>query len=159
MTPRRSSTAAESKLTLAEMRQRCEARSFPLTGPRLAVLATVVELQGTHPTADEIHLAARKRGSNVGRATVYRTLEIFVKLGVLTKAAHTGTAIRYDATVARHHHLVCLHCDGILDITDEHLDAVAVPDTSRLGFAVSDVQVQLRGLCRACQKLEKEDRS
>ena len=141
------------------MQQRCARLSFPLTAPRLAVLETVVALQGTHPTADEIHLAARAHGADVGRATVYRTLETFVGLGVLTKASHTGTAVRYDAIVARHHHLVCLRCDGILDIADARLDAVPVPDTSQLGFAVTDVQVQLRGLCRSCQQLEKEDQS
>ena len=157
MPPTRPSKADEMQLTLAEMRRRCEAQSYPLTGPRLAILETVVTLQGTHPTADEIHLATRRSGAEVGRATVYRTLETFVRRGVLTKAAHTGTAVRYDATTDRHHHLVCLRCDVIFDIADERLDAVQVPDTSKLGFAVSDVQVQLRGLCRTCQELEKEE--
>ena len=159
MSPRRSAQASGPAITLAAMRQRCAARSVSLTGPRLAVIRTVLALQGTHPTADEIHMAAKTSGVDVGRATVYRTLEAFVENGILTKASHTGTAVRYDAVVAQHHHLVCLRCDGILDITDEELDAVRVPDTSNLGFAVSDVQVQLRGHCRSCQKLKKEDHS
>ena len=147
------------KPTLAALKRRCASQSLPLTGPRLVVLETMVALEGTHPTADEVHRGAHDRGSDVGRATVYRTLETLVELGVLTKAAHTGTAVRYDATVAQHHHLVCLRCDRIIDIADERLDAVPVPDTSKLGFAVSDLQVQLRGRCRSCQELEEEDPS
>lgn len=145
--------------SLAELERRCDSQSVPLTGPRRTVLEVVVALSGTHPTADEVHGAARERGLDVGRATVYRALEAFVHAGILTKASHTGTAVRYDAIVAPHHHLVCLRCDGIIDIADARLDALPVPDTSGLGFEVRDVQVQLRGLCHSCQELEKEDQS
>lgn len=145
--------------TLAELKRRCMSQSVPLTGPRRTVLEVVVALSGKHPTADEVHGTARARGLDVGRATVYRALEAFVRAGVLTKASHTGTAIRYDAIVTRHHHLVCLRCDGMIDIADARLDALPAPDTSGLGFEVQDFQVQLRGLCQTCQELEKEDQS
>jgi len=157
MAARRAPRTVPRALTLPELERRCEARDFPLTGPRRVVLETLATLQGTHPTADEVYGAAHARGSDVGRATVYRTLETFVDLGILTKASHTGTAVRYDAILQRHHHLVCLRCDGIVDIADDQLDAVPVPDTSKLGFEVKDAQVQLRGLCRTCRELEEEE--
>lgn len=159
MTVRRPAPAEGDEITLADMMRRCESVSLPLTGPRRAILEVMVALDGTHPTADEVHVGARERSLEIGRATVYRTLETFVELGILTKASHTGTAVRYDAITARHHHLVCLRCNGIVDIADQRLDALPVPDTSKLGFEVRDVQVQLRGLCRSCQDFEKEDQS
>ncbi len=157
MTSRRTSPTNDARLTLGELRKRCEAQALPLTGPRLAVLETLVGLQGTHPTADEVYACARDRGFHIGRATVYRALEAFVARHVLTKAAHAGTAMRYDGTLARHHHLVCLRCNGILDVADERLDAIPLPDTSKLGFAISDLQIQVRGICRACQEREQAD--
>ena len=134
---------------LTAMRKACETHGFELTGPRDVVLQAVVDAKG-HPTADEVHALALRLESGIGRATVYRTLDGLARIGVLTKASHTGSAVRYDAFVERHHHLVCLGCDRIVDVSDDKLDRLRVPDASSLGFVVQDVQVQLRGLCRAC---------
>ncbi len=122
-----------------------------LTPVRALVLRTV-EALGTHPTADEVHAAVLRRRKGIGRATVYRALEFLAAAGVLTKASHTGVGVRYDARTARHHHLVCLKCDRVIDFFDGRLDAVPVPDTAALGFSVSDIQVQLRGVCRDCRE-------
>lgn len=140
----------------AFIRRRCEEAGFPLTEARATILATVLEL-GTHPSADEVYAAAAKRQPGLGRATVYRTLEAFVRVGAFTKASHLGASVRYDAVVAPHHHLVCLRCNAIVDLYDASLDEIPLPTTGRLGFEVLDHQVQLRGTCRTC--LEKEDES
>jgi len=137
--------------------RRLEARGVPVTDSRRQILQGLIALRGRHPTADEVHAETVRRHPGVGRATVYRALESFVRAGVLTKASHTGSAVRYDDTVARHHHLVCLRCDGIIDIVDERLDAVPVPDPAPHDFEVSEVQVQLRGLCRTCRTQDKEE--
>ena len=51
---------------------------------------------------------------------------------------------------------VCLGCDRVVDISDERLDSLEVPDTSPFGFEVSDVRVQLRGICRHCREEETQ---
>lgn len=140
---------------LEAARALCRRKGVVLTAPRALVLEAAIGL-GTHPTADEVHAAVHRKEPGIGRATVYRALEAFVAAGVFTKASHTGVAVRYDAIPARHHHLVCLRCDRIIDLFDGGLDGVAVPDVSGLGFSVTDIQVQLRGLCRACQTKEEE---
>jgi len=126
----------------------------PLTPQRRAVLEAVLDL-GNHPTADQVHQALAVRRPRPSRATVYRTLESLARLGVITKACHPGRPVRYDGRTEMHHHLVCLRCDEITDISDARLDRLAVPDTSALGFEVSDFRVQLRGVCRRCRKLEE----
>lgn len=136
---------------LAALLRTLEARGVPVTASRRQILEGVLDLEGRHPTADEVHARTVARHPGVGRATVYRALESFVRAGVMTKASHLGAAVRYDAVVERHHHLLCLGCDRIIDIEDARLDAVPAPDTSPLGFEVSDVQVQVRGLCRSCR--------
>lgn len=57
---------------------------------------------------------------------------------------------------AKDDHLACVRCGRVVDIRDARLDALPVPDTRRLGFAVSDFEVQLRGTCRECR--EQEDK-
>jgi Fe2+ or Zn2+ uptake regulation protein len=138
------------------LRQACRKRGQILTPQRRAVLRAVLDL-ADHPTADEVHAALARRRLRVGRATVFRTLENLARLGVITKACHPGNAARYDGHLERHHHLVCLGCDRIIDFTDARLDSLPVPSTRRFGFRVSDYTVELRGMCRECR--EQEDKT
>jgi Fur family peroxide stress response transcriptional regulator len=137
------------------LRQRCREQGLVLTPQRRAILRAVLD-SDDHPTAHRVHAALGRRRVRVSRATVFRTLESFVRLGIITKACHPGSSVRYDRRTDRHHHLVCLRCHRVTDIHDARLDALPVPDTRRFGFTVSDFKVQLRGLCRECR--EQEDK-
>jgi Fe2+ or Zn2+ uptake regulation protein len=77
-------------------------------------------------------------------------------MGVITKTCHPGKSVRYDRRTELHHHLVCMRCDEVIDISDSRYDSLPVPDTTDLGFEVSDLRVQLRGTCRRCRDEEKE---
>jgi Fur family peroxide stress response transcriptional regulator len=139
---------------IEHFRHVCRTHGLPLTDQRQVVLEAVLDLDN-HPTADQVHEAVSQADPGVSRATVYRALEGLARVGVITKACHPGKAVRYDGRTDTHHHLVCLRCDEITDITDDGLDALVLPDTSRLGFEVSDFRVQLRGVCRRCRELEE----
>jgi Fe2+ or Zn2+ uptake regulation protein len=136
-------------------RRLCRERGWSFTAQRRAILEAVLDLDN-HPQADQVHEALARRRLRVSRATVYRTLEGLARLGIITKACHTGSSARYDGRTDLHHHLVCTSCDRVIDLTDARLDAVPLPDTRRLGFVVSDLQVQLRGTCRECREQEEK---
>ena len=133
---------------------RCREIGIPFTPQRRAVLESVLALDH-HPTADQVHERVVARMPDVSRATVYRTLETLVASGVITKVSHPGRAVRFDPRTEQHHHLICLSCDAVLDLDDAHLDSIPIPDTTALGFAVADLCVQLRGLCRNCRAKEE----
>jgi Fe2+ or Zn2+ uptake regulation protein len=128
----------------------CREQGLRSTVQRRVILETVLDLDD-HPTADEVYESVVDRLPGVSRTTVYRTLESLARLGVITKACHPGAVARYDRRTELHHHLICLHCDGITDISDARLDDLEIPDTSTYGFEVADFRVQLRGLCRQCR--------
>jgi Fur family ferric uptake transcriptional regulator len=65
--------------------------------------------------------------------------------------------VRYDRRTEVHHHLICLRCEDVIDISDKHLDRVRIPDLSDLGFEVSDHRVQLRGICRRCRENQEQE--
>jgi Fur family peroxide stress response transcriptional regulator len=148
--------ARKEKPALGELVRLCRERDLPLTELRRAILETVLSLD-THPTADEVLEAAARRHPGIGRATVYRALESFASVGILSKACHPGAAVRYDARRARHHHLICTRCERIVDVADEGFERLEMPDVSGLGFVVSDWQVQLRGICASCRKKENRE--
>jgi Fur family peroxide stress response transcriptional regulator len=127
----------------------CCERGIPCTIQRRAVLEAVLK-SDNHPTADQVFEEVNANHRGISRATVHRALETLVRLGVITKACHPGKTTRYDANIQTHHHLVCMECDKITDIQDEHLDSLRIPDTTDHEFRVVDFRVQLRGICRDC---------
>jgi Fe2+ or Zn2+ uptake regulation protein len=134
----------------------CRTRGSPLTIQRRVILEAALDLDD-HPTADRVYETVASRASGISRTTVYRTLETLVQLGVISKACHPGSVARYDNRLEAHHHLICERCDRVIDISDERLDALPIPDTSSLGFEVREFKVQFRGVCRRCLR-KKEDR-
>lgn len=134
-----------------EIRQVCRARGLPLTIQRRAIIETLLH-HTNHPTADQIHDNIRKRVPGLSRATVYRTLETLVRLGVACKVCHPGAAARYDSKTQRHHHLVCLQCGKMIDLEDPKLDSIPLPVPGYLGFDIADYSIQFRGTCNDCGK-------
>jgi Fur family peroxide stress response transcriptional regulator len=132
---------------------KCRDRALPVTVQRRVILETVLDVDD-HPTADQVFYEASKRIPGISRATIYRTLDTLARMGVITKACHPGSAVRYDGRVEAHHHFVCRRCDDVIDITDEQLNRLPIPDTSSFDFEVIDFSVQLRGICRRCKQKE-----
>jgi Fur family transcriptional regulator, peroxide stress response regulator len=143
---------------LQQYQQLCREQNRRATVQRRMVLEAVLDLDN-HPTADQVCEALAGREPGIARTTVYRSLDELGRMGLISKASHLGSAVRYDARADRHHHLVCLRCDAVIDIDDERLDAVGAPDTSAFGFEVTDVRVQLHGLCRSCRKPSRREES
>lgn len=140
---------------LKELEQTLRSRGLHLTLQRRIVLEAVAGRKD-HPSADRVYENVQRAHPEVSRATVYRTLEKFVELGVLRKVCHPGSAVRYDPRVERHHHLVCLRCNRMEDYTDPRLDDIRLPPASRQGFHITDYSIQFRGVCRECRKKESD---
>jgi Fe2+ or Zn2+ uptake regulation protein len=141
---------------LADLARTCRERGLRCTVQRRAILEAVLEL-ANHPTAEQVYEAVLPRLPGISKTTVYRTLESLARLGVITKACHPGAAARFDGRTELHHHLICLSCDAVVDISDERLDTIVVPDTSGFGFEVTDFKVQLRGHCRRCRERRRRE--
>lgn len=137
-------------------RRICREQGLRNTIQKRAILEAVLELDN-HPTADQVHTSVTRENPDISRTTVYRALEGFARLGLITKACHPGSTTRYDRNVDMHHHLICLCCDAVIDITDTGLDRLTVPDTSSFDFEVQDFRVQLRGICGRCRKNELKE--
>ena len=146
------------KQRLADLARICRERGLRCTVQRRAILEAVLELDN-HPTAEQVYEVVVPRLPGVSKTTVYRELDSLARLGVISKACHPGAVARYDRRTGLHHHLICLSCDAVVDISDERLDALVLPDTSGFGFTVTDFRVQLRGICRRCREHQRREES
>jgi Fur family peroxide stress response transcriptional regulator len=136
---------------LKKLEQVCRERGLPLTSQRRAVLEVLLQ-RSDHPTADQIFEAVHERSPEISRRTVYRVLEMLVEFGLIRRVHHPGAAARFDAKTHRHHHLVCMGCNKIVDWESSDLDGISLPKGKLHGFDICDFSVQLMGMCPECRK-------
>ena len=96
---------------------------FRMTLPRQAIME-VLSNTTEHLSAEEIYLKVRKRYPGIGLTTVYRTLDILVNMGLISKFDFGDGRARYELSETskgpkpHHHHLVCRECGKIIDYTE-----------------------------------------
>lgn len=137
-----------------EFERVCRAHGMPLTVQRRAVLEALLH-RHDHPTADDVFAELQTRLPGISRPTVYRILDTLVKIRVARKVCHPGAATRFETKVERHHHLVCVQCDKVMDFEHPSLDGLALPPTDGHGFELDDYSIHFRGVCADCAKAGK----
>ena len=139
-----------------EFEDLCRRRGLPLTVQRRTILEAVLGRED-HPTAEQIFDTVRDKLPGVSRTTVYRVLDTLVRVGVINRICHPGAAARFDPKIHQHHHLVCLHCDKILDLEDQKLNALRLPTIDTAGYEIDEFHIHFRGTCPDCLRKLKKD--
>ncbi len=125
-----------------------------LTPQRLAILQ-FLEGNREHPSAEDIYNAVKKRFPTMSFATVYNTLEVLRKRGLIRELAIDGERKRYDPDIEPHHHILCVRCKRVADV---HLDIdVPLPEEASQGFAIFGTHIEFYGLCDACSSASSEE--
>jgi len=123
-------------------------------GARNAVVA-LLERQRCALTAQEIDDRLRAEGRSVGRASVYRILELLTELRLVQRIDVGQGVARYERHQPdgdHHHHLVCDRCGRIAPFEDPALEQAIERVSRRLSFAVDDHDVVLHGACGDCRE-------
>ncbi|KYH32902.1 Fur family transcriptional regulator [Neomoorella mulderi] len=120
-----------------------------LTPQRQAVLKAFLELSQEHPTAEAIYQAARRHCPTVGIATVYRSLDLFVQMGLIQKVPSLNGTARYETQKVPHNHFVCLKCGRIYEFDKR---PVVDKNIEKEGFEVISSSTVCFGYCPACRQ-------
>jgi Fur family ferric uptake transcriptional regulator len=124
---------------------------YSITEPRRAVAEMVAE-RDSHFTAPELVLEAQRRRLGVGRATVFRALEVFEELGLVERLdLPSGEHAYVVCEPAHHHHVVCQRCGRGTDVEDCGIEDVARQIEAQTGYLVDSHRVELFGLCPECR--------
>jgi Fur family transcriptional regulator, peroxide stress response regulator len=133
-----------------EMIGRCRKAGLNVTPQRIAVYEQLLRSED-HPTPEIIYNAVRRAMPSLSLATIYKSLDALEKLGLVQTVQIDSESRRYDANMARHHHLVCTKCGDVTDFYDERLDEVK-PSRSTPGFVPQTISVKVLGICRDCAR-------
>jgi Fe2+ or Zn2+ uptake regulation protein len=121
---------------------------YRLTKQRAAILRALGD--GQHLSAETILERVRSELPGGSLGTIYRTLDILRGIGLVQLFAHAGSAAKYEATLEKHHHLLCAECGELRNITASDLLALAQTIAREHGYADVDCSLVVTGRCPRC---------
>ena len=123
------------------------------TAPR-RTLAELIAGRHGHFTAADLIADAQRRKTKIGRATVFRTLDLLAEQGSLERLDLPTGEHAYVACAPQehHHHVVCRRCGRSVEVADQGLQAVVQQIGAKSGFSIETHRLELYGLCPECQK-------
>ncbi len=145
----------ETQAPIERFRRFLAGHGLPATRQRLAVAATLWA-SPDRPSAEDLARRVAARGSRVGLATVYRTLDLLVQSGLVHERV-TGEGFRRfepAAPVEASARCVCTSCGVVSTFPDTRLEPVVAIGAAEAGFRPQRHRLDVYGLCQACQQFD-----
>jgi Fur family ferric uptake transcriptional regulator len=124
-----------------------------ITQPR-RIVCDLVSRGDRHFTAEELVMELGKPGpTRVSRGTVYQTLSLMVRAGLLREMREAGREVRYDRTLGfeDHEHLLCEVCGKYIEFLDPEMHRLISIACGKAGFKQRVHRITVLGVCRTCQ--------
>jgi len=132
------------------------ANGYKLTTQREIILRVLLENEMDHLSAEGVFMLVKRKNSEIGLATVYRTLELLAELHVVEKMNFGDGVARYDLRGEEHehmhHHLICEQCGSLTEIKEDWLLELEQRIEREYGFKVTDHRLDFTGNYQSCSK-------
>jgi len=136
--------------TISGLAEQLKMAGYKLTRPRLAVIE-VLENHGDHLSHDQILNEGRQLHPCLSRATVYRTLELLVALNLMRPLYLNEPIQRFISAAGGHHHLVCTHCQAVVEFDHGGVEQLAQQLSAQFKFQIRHHLLEFQGVCESCQ--------
>lgn len=135
-----------------ELINKLSEQGYRLTPQRMLVLSAI-ENSEDHISAEEIYTQVVAKYPHVNISTIYRTLELLNRLGLVTETNLGGGRVRYHpAGKGHHHHLVCQECGKIIDLDESVLSSLKDVLLREYKFSADLRHLAIFGRCADCNK-------
>jgi Fur family ferric uptake transcriptional regulator len=145
-------------LKRCELLNEVEAKGVRLTAQRRALIETI-QRADSHLDAATLLSLARQVDPNIDRATVYRTLELLKRLGLIDELdlMHlNGEKHYYEVKTQKDHlHLACFHCGEIEELDSPTFQRLKREIAAQNNFTIQVMRLEVGGLCRRCAAQQK----
>ncbi len=128
-------------------------QGLPVTQQREAV-AEVVFTATEHLSVDDIEHELRKRGERIGKATIYRSLDLLVRSRLVEEHDFGEGFKRYEHRLSQqpiHEHLICTECGKVIEFQSTEVQRIEARVQLEQGFIPVRHRLEIYGLCRECR--------
>jgi len=133
-------------------------QGLPVTPQREAV-ADVVFSSEEHLSVDDIEQQLRESGEKIGKATIYRTLDLLVRSQLVEEHDFSEGFKRYEHRLSRqpeHEHLICQECGSVTEFQSDEVRRIQEHIAALHGFVPTRHKLEIYGLCGACREAGAE---
>lgn len=109
---------------------------------------------GGHLSVEDVEQQLRGRDLHVGKATIYRTLDLLADSGMIIERDFGEGFRRYERVPGHphHEHLICLRCGKVVEFQNDRLERMKALIADEYGFQHSHHRLEIYGVCRECQQ-------
>lgn len=128
-------------------------QGLKLTSERIALVREIFSTH-YHFEADELLGKMKEKDVKISRATVYRTLELLVKSGMVRRVHLGEDHYHYEHVTgnSHHDHLICTTCGGVIEFHDEELERLQMAICAKKKFTPTFHNLQILGICDKCNR-------
>ena len=112
-----------------------------------------------HFDVEELFEKMRKQGNHISRATIYRTIPLLLKSGLITETLRCQDKISYENIFNKKHHdhLLCVKCGKIIEFYNEKIEKLQEEVCRQHNFVPIEHRLGIKGYCEDCYKKIKEE--
>ncbi len=125
------------------------------------ILLELIDGSGKHLDAEELYRLAKEKDPKLNRVTVYRTLKMLKKGGLVDELdlMHYGGDQHYYETRLKqeHAHIICLRCGKVEEFFGDPLQKLRRQVEEHFGFHILLTRTEIGGYCSHCQALRERE--
>jgi len=128
-------------------------KGLPITQQR-EVVAQIVFSSSGHLSVEDIAQRLRQEDERIGKATIYRTLDLLVKSKLVEEHDFGEGFKRYEHRLSRqpvHEHLICVECGTVIEFRSDEVQRIEERMLQDHGFTPARHRLEIYGLCQECR--------
>ncbi|HEY9815441.1 MAG: transcriptional repressor [Synechococcales cyanobacterium K44_A2020_017] len=142
--------------TASSLKAELNHRGWRMTPQRETILQAFQNLaKGKHLSAEDLYNRLHAQGENISLATIYRTLKLMARMGILRELELAEGHKHYELNQPapyHHHHLICVRCNQTIEFKNDSILRSGVKTADKNGYHLLDCQLTIHAICPACQR-------
>ena len=142
---------AQHNFSLEHHKSRLRGAGYKLTHARVTVL-TVIQALGGHCTSSDVLDAVAATDESIGRASVFRTLDLLTQLGII-RPTYVDTSMTPQYVMlpdGHHHHVICTNCSQVIEFDDCGLSELTQKLENQYNLQIKGHLLEFYAVCEAC---------
>ncbi|NEO27640.1 MAG: transcriptional repressor [Kamptonema sp. SIO4C4] len=143
--------------TASTLKAELNARGWRLTPQREKILHVFQNLpRGNHLSAEELHELLEKREEGVSLSTIYRSVKLMARMGILRELELAEGHKHYELNQPyphHHHHMVCVQCNKTIEFNNDSILKHSLKQCEKEGLQLIDCQLTVTTICPEALRL------